>query len=228
MAVFTNGNDDPAFNPLAPPFDNDSDPVQYGLDGDDVIIPTLVIPSYLDGGRGNDTIISHAAPDTVLGGEGDDLIVNRGGNDFLYGGSGNDTVIGSGGLDTMEGNSGDDLLDGALGNDIIEGGRGLDRFQFSTALDATNNVDTIVDFRPDDDQIVLDATIFTALAPGSLSKKEFFEGKKAHDGNDHIIYNSNKGTIQYDADSKGNDKGIVFAIVDKHLDITFHDFQIIA
>ncbi len=228
MAIYTNGDDNPTFNPLAPPFYNDSDPVQYGLDGNDTIDPTIAFASYLDGGRGNDTIISHVAPDTVLGGEGNDTIVNRGGPDLLYGGSGDDIVIGGPVADTIEGNGGDDLIDGAFGNDLLHGGRGLDTFQFSTALDATNNVDTIDDFKPADDQIQLDATIFAVLTPGALLKKEFFVGKKAHDKNDHVIYNANKGTIQYDADAKGGNKGIVFAIVDKHLDITANDFHIVA
>ena len=67
MAIFTNSDDDPAFNPLTPPFYVDSDLVQYGLDGNDTLNPTW--PSftyYLDGGRGNDTIVANAGSGDVV------------------------------------------------------------------------------------------------------------------------------------------------------------------
>ena len=94
------------------------------------------------------------------------------------------------------------------------------------ALSATN-VDTILDFEHKVDDIALSQAIFTAIGT-TLSKGEFFIGSKAHDGNDHIIYNAKNGKLFYDDDGKGGDAKIQFALLDDHLKLNHNDFIMVA
>ena len=154
-----------------------SDSIEGG-DGDDYIdsssddpvdLPDLGFPSYMgfpavpadsdpnndkdfvDGGAGNDTIITGDDDDTIFGGSGDDLIDGGVDKDLINAGSGNDTIIGGEGNDTIDGGDGDDLIYGGLdpafpdllnipndgsvgdpdpelenGRDLIDGGAGND------------------------------------------------------------------------------------------------------
>jgi Ca2+-binding RTX toxin-like protein len=89
VQVGTNGNDPETYF-------NNTDPVIYGLDGDDFIRWTGSSGAYIDGGRGNDTLIGGMGGDTIYGGEGNDLIRGGGGSDVIYAGGGNDVVYVSG------------------------------------------------------------------------------------------------------------------------------------
>jgi Ca2+-binding RTX toxin-like protein len=63
---------------------------------------------YVDGGEGNDTILT-----------GDDA-------DTIYGGAGNDSIDAGIDDDYIDGGDGDDTIDGSIGNDTIYGGAGND------------------------------------------------------------------------------------------------------
>ena len=89
----------------------------------------------------------------------------------------------------------------ALGKDKLLGKGGKDIFVFADALTEAN-ADKIKGFKHKKDKIFLDQDIFAAVGP-KVSKKEYFEGKKAHDKNDHIIKKGNK--LYYDDDGKGGD-----------------------
>ncbi|MBU6230821.1 MAG: calcium-binding protein [Cyanobacteria bacterium REEB459] len=95
--------------------------------------------------------------DNLTGTAGDDLINGLAGNDTLRGGAGSDTLIGG---------QGDDSLMGEGGDDMLLGGAGRDRFVYDTRAAFTPTalgIDTILDFQPADDFIVLAKTTFTAL-----------------------------------------------------------------
>jgi Ca2+-binding RTX toxin-like protein len=121
------------------------------------------------------------------------------------------TRNGTRGRDTLKGAGGNDTLNGGYGNDVLTGGDGTDHFVFNAKLgtwktDRKVNFDTITDFTPGKDKILLDNAIFTKLgkgtpaSPGAL-KKNFFKKNKATDKNDFLIYNG--VVVSYDADGNG-------------------------
>ncbi|MFZ2969018.1 MAG: hypothetical protein WA080_08205, partial [Sulfuricurvum sp.] len=142
--------------------------------------------------------------------------------------SGLDTILnfenlfGSNYADTLTGNAGANSIDGGKGNDTLKGGSGRDSFVFSTALDATNNKDLIVDFVGSDDTIKLDHTIFTNLTVGTLATANFSADGTAHDTNDYITYNNHTGILSYDADGNGAGTAVAFAQIGEniHLSLT--------
>nr|WP_319949361.1 Hint domain-containing protein [uncultured Shimia sp.] len=106
---------------------------------------------FVDGGAGNDTIVTGDDADTIVGGSGDDSIDAGVDADTIQGGTGDDTIIGGEGNDTIEGGDDDDVIYGGLdpsapdylnipndgsvgdpdpvtnnGQDLIDGGAGND------------------------------------------------------------------------------------------------------
>ncbi|MCB1486501.1 MAG: hemolysin, partial [Bauldia sp.] len=111
---------------------------------------------------------------------------------------------------------------GGPGKDMLLGRGGKDVFVFDEALGAAN-ADKIKGFKHKKDSIFLDKDVFAAVGT-KVSKKEYFEGKKAHDGNDHIIRKGNK--LFYDEDGKGGKKQVLFAKLDKKAVTDHHDFDV--
>jgi len=85
---------------------SEGDTVEGGA-GDDLIV-SLAAYSLLDGGEGDDTLAGFFG-DRLLGGAGDDYLVSQAGQNLMRGGPGNDTLIG-GDEDTLIGGEGDDVL----------------------------------------------------------------------------------------------------------------------
>jgi|GEM_PF-606993 len=158
----------------------------------------------------------------------DDLRGNAGAN-TIWGAGGNDTIYGRDGNDTLNGNAGDDTLIGGDGNDVLVGGAGNDSFFFNTSLNATTNVDAIVDFSVSDDRMVLENGVFTALtATGALAASAFHIGAEANDASDRIIYDSGTGALFYDSDgSTGAAAAIQFASLGTGLALTEADFFVV-
>jgi len=104
----------------------------------------------------------------------------------------------------VRGNAGNNILNGRGGRDELVGLGGQDSFLFDTALDATFNVDAILDFNVADDTILLDRDIFSSsLGLGNISAGELVIGPAALDANDRIIYDSTSGALSYDSDGVG-------------------------
>ena len=124
------------------------------------------------------------------------------------------------------GSDGDNRLDGKGGNDTIQTGLGNDIVVFSAALDGST--DKITDFIVADDQIALDDFIFTALSLGALDASAFKDNILAPiDADDRIIYNSNTGSLFYDADGLGGAAAVKFATLATGLALTAADFAMI-
>jgi Ca2+-binding RTX toxin-like protein len=90
--------------------------------------PDLVVlgrtnkPTFLRGGRGNDSISGGNGEDQLFGEGGDDYLFGRNGNDSLTGGLGFDALLGGEGNDTLvpfSDLSGDDSLFGQGGHDVV-------------------------------------------------------------------------------------------------------------
>lgn len=104
---------------------SDNDRLAYGEETDDFEI---------DGGAGDDIILTGSGNDDITGGEGNDTIYGGDGTDTLRGGAGDDFVMGGGHDDTIYGGDGDDRIFGdgwgedgtTTGDDTIYGGAGKD------------------------------------------------------------------------------------------------------
>jgi Ca2+-binding RTX toxin-like protein len=143
----------------------------------------------------------------------------------LYGGDGNDTMRGYDAADFLFGGRGNDVLAGYDGNNFLEGGPGHDQFWF--AFDTTAGKDTIADFRVGEDVFGFDTGSFSGLGPdGTLAAKKFYIGHHAHDGNDRVIYNDDKGKLIYDHNGNHSGGETVVAKLAPHLHLTHNDILV--
>ncbi len=127
----------------------------------------------------------------------------------------------------ITGNVGNNRIDGGLGADRLTGLNGDDKFVFSTAL-GSGNVDTITDFAPGDDRILLDDAVFAGIGPaGPLSSAFLVLGTAAADADDRIIYNPLNGRLFYDADGNGAGARVQFAEIGAGLSLQASDIFVI-
>jgi serralysin len=200
-----------------------SDDWFFGGNGADTMdggIDTFVdYARYDDINHGNLTIrLDNSALNT--GSAAGDIYINIEG---IVGGAGNDTIYGNALVNNLFGQGGADVIDALLGSDSVWGGAGNDRFQFTTVLNATTNVDTIRDFTTGADDIVLSQAIFAGIG-ATLDASELRFGATAGDANDYIIYNSANGQIFYDANGNGAGGQTLFATVAAGTTLTIADF----
>lgn len=91
-------------------------------DGDDFAsIGTNVPSAIVDGGTGDDDLLSDSGADTLIGGADDDSLSDDGnaGNDVLDGGTGSDSIAVSGGNDDVTGGPGVDTVFLDSGDDTV-------------------------------------------------------------------------------------------------------------
>jgi beta-glucanase (GH16 family) len=95
--------------------------VMNGNIGNDTITGRSSVGDELSGGQGNDTIsaIQSTAHNYLNGNKGDDSLIGSNAGDTLRGGQANDVIVGG---------SGADWISGDLGNDTVSGGGGGDTF----------------------------------------------------------------------------------------------------
>jgi Ca2+-binding RTX toxin-like protein len=164
--------------------------------------------------------------DSLSGRGGQDRLFGERGRDTIDGGSGKDALFGGNDADLLRGGSGSDTLDGGRGPDTLIGGSGADQFVFSAPAGATH-ADTITDFTPGVDRILLQLAAFTALgATGNLQNARFVAGPAPINGNDRIMHDAASGRLFYDPDGTGAAAGLLFATVSPGLVLTASDFLI--
>jgi Ca2+-binding RTX toxin-like protein len=217
-----------------------------GAGGNDTYIVDQAGDVVVEGaGGGFDTVLTQASYTLAADAEVEVLTATQGtaafltGNAFanaITGHAGADQLKGLAGDDVLTGGSGHDRLSGGLGRDVLTGDTGKDVFVFDTAVAKKKNanIDTIKSFSVKDDGIWLDNAIFTALGrkgsltkPAKLKKDAFYQGSKAHDGDDRIVYNKKTGALSYDADGSGSKAAIKIATLTKNLKLTEKDFFVI-
>jgi Ca2+-binding RTX toxin-like protein len=208
--------------------------VLIGDGGDDICIVDNagdVVDETEGPDTGVDTVKSTVSFSFVDGlharGDLEDLVLLGGASIDGTGNALANVIKGNTGANTLDGREGADRLTGGDGHDVLTGGTGADKFVFDTALGKTN-VDTITDFSSLDDTIILENATFAKLKiEGVLKSKAFFEGKKAHDGNDRVFYNEKNGKLTYDQNGDNKGGGVKIAVLDKGLDLSAADFLVI-
>jgi Alginate lyase/RTX calcium-binding nonapeptide repeat (4 copies) len=144
----------------------------------------------------------------------------------ITGDSDADSLRGTSGSDLIDGKGGDDVIWAKNGSDVLRGSLGKDAFVFDTKPSSTN-VDTILDFSPDDDTIRLNDSVFTVLEQGTLSTGNFVIGDGAKDSDDYIIYNDKTGALSYDADGEGSAAAVQFGVIDNLAKLAASHFLVI-
>jgi Ca2+-binding RTX toxin-like protein len=143
----------------------------------------------------------------------------------------NANLTGSGNLNnnSITGNSGANRINGGYGNDTLSGGAGNDTFVFSWTLDSNYNRDIITDFSVADDTVELSKYLFTSLAPGNLSTANFVSGANASpkDSDDYVIYDTNTGSLYYDANGNGSGGSVKFVTLTGIPGLTVADFVVV-
>jgi Ca2+-binding RTX toxin-like protein len=183
-------------------------------------------------GTADFTFTGTADNNVMNGSEGINIFDGAAGNDTLWGNGGNDTLKGGAGNDFLDGGAGKDRLHGGLGVDLLRGGNDPDIFVFDTNWNTKGNADRIENYNKQD-SIFLEDKYFKVGPKGSLAKpkpmasKYFYAGTKAHDADDRIIYNKNKGALYYDPDGNGAKKAVLFATITNKLKIDYHEFFVI-
>jgi len=128
---------------------------------------------------------------------------------------------------TLIGNSASNTLNGKGGNDTLSGKAGRDRFVFDTVPNTSTNYDTLIDFRPADDTIRLDRTVFTALlVTGPLPTAAFVAGTTATNAAHRILYDTATGAVRYDADGTGPTAAVRFVTLATRPALTSSDFYV--
>jgi len=199
----------------------------------------------LKGGAGNDTLVVDSTSDTVTesSGQGNDTVeasvtYKLGANvenlvltgcDAING-TGNGAanhLTGNSAANTLNGAGGSDWLNGGGGNDTLNGGAGADHFVFD-GVGGPGNIDRIIGFAHNTDEIVLDQSAFAALGLGALGASNFVASSAgvAVDGDDHILYDTDNGKLYYDADGAGGEAAIQIAQLTGAPTITADDFVV--
>lgn len=79
-------------------------------DGNDYFFAyDLHVPTWINGGAGNDTLHGGESRDILYGGSGDDILLGHGGSDLLFGQGGYDQLMGGSGYDHYFGTYGDSI-----------------------------------------------------------------------------------------------------------------------
>ncbi|MFD1986914.1 calcium-binding protein [Mesorhizobium newzealandense] len=214
--------------------------------------------NILIGLGGNDTLDGKEGADTMQGGIGNDTyyVDNAGDHIVETIGQGIDNVqayvsfnltgqelenlqlrtsasingTGNSIANVIGGNSGNNIINGLGGNDTLSGAQGNDSFVFTTALDASTNVDTITDFSVVDDTIQVDNLIFAALGGnGTLTADQFVANASgtADNTSQHIVYETDTGWLYYDSNGSTAGGSTHFATLAANLALTNADFVVV-
>jgi Ca2+-binding RTX toxin-like protein len=141
--------------------------------GPDRLISAKLSSDTIDGGTGNDTLISHHGKDILNGGAGNDALYDQTGWSLLDGGDGNDIMSAGNGRDTLV---------GGAGNDTMTGGHKADTFR----LGDNDGHDVITDFDVERDILVFESVRFGS-GEGETDPETFLQENASASGRDVVI-----------------------------------------
>jgi len=138
----------------------------------------------------------------------------------LTGNAAANVLDGAAGNDTLSGGDGNDTLTGCAGNDRLTGGNGSDRFRFVTTGDGA---DTITDFTPGSDRILVVAANFGLVAGAAANLVVNGNPVSAAAA---FVYNSATGVLGFDADGNGAGAAVQLATLSTRPIISTTDIQL--
>ena len=119
-------------------------------------------------------------------------------------------------IENAIGSNKDDTLIGNSVANQLTGNAGHDYFVFASSL-SEFNIDTITDFNINDDKLVFDHSIFTALnATEQVTSREFLAGlhvKNAENPWQRLIFDTFSHCLYYDSDGSGENHAMPIAIL---------------
>lgn len=207
------------------------------------------------GGGGADRLNGGSGADRLIGGDGQDMYVVDNRHDHVVeyshaGHGGADTVfasvsyglpghvenlvltggeaskaVGNDEANSLTGNFADNRLTGGLGADTLTGHGGKDQFVFDSPVHK-GEADTITDFQPGYDKLLLDHAVFGALTPGHLAVTQFRQSGP-HTTDQHLVYNDMTGVLYYDRDGSGGAKPVALVHLDGAPALTAFDILIV-
>ncbi|MEL7465407.1 MAG: Calx-beta domain-containing protein [Pseudomonadota bacterium] len=182
-----------------------------GTNGRAAVGDTFVdIENLVGSATGRDLLFGDAGANRLTGLGGDDLIRGRAGNDQLEGGEGGDTLIGD------------------QGADVIVTGTGADTIVFNTAPNAAER-DRITDFESGVDTLQIDASVFGGgLVAGQTAVLVANGNPSASTGDATFLYDTDNGTLRFDADGNGAGASVLFAFLQNVPTIDAGDFEFVA
>ncbi|MBM1173080.1 M10 family metallopeptidase C-terminal domain-containing protein [Microvirga arabica] len=192
------------------------------FDAGSAVVANLLNASINTGEAAGDSYISIEG---VHGSQFNDLLTGSNFGNDLYGHEGNDQLYGAGGNDYLSGGGGNDTLTGGEGSDWLEGRAGRDVFRFDVALNASSNIDQIIDFSATEgDQIQLSRSIFGAISGFNLDSSAFAVGSTATTSLHRIVYDKGTGAVSYDDDGIGGAVQVQFAQLKAGTALTSYQF----
>ena len=150
------------------------------------------------------------------------------GRDTIYGNALSNDLWGNGGNDRIYGGAGDDFISGSRGKDRLTGGDGYDTFFFGNSALSRASTDVITDYNSNYDTIGLSKYTFSGIGRANtwMKASAFWQGTKAHDSNDRIIYNPTNGVVYYDADGTGSKDPIAIVKIGAGRTMSSPDFWV--
>ena len=159
------------------------------------------LANIIIGNAGNNILTAGLGNATIEGGLGNDTLLGGKGINVLNGGAGDDIInanIRGQGTNTIDGGTGNDSITGGAGVNILSGGEGADTFVFVKG----NGLTTITDFVSGTDHIQINSLAFKGLTVGSVFDDAFVANATgvATNTSQHFIYNTDNGSLYFDAD----------------------------
>lgn len=124
------------------------------------------------------------------------------------GGGSGDRLTGNALNNALAGNGGDDILSGGVGNDSMTGGIGRDRFLFTQGARfdrAQIGIDTVADFKRNQDKLVLDRATFKGLQKLDFASVE--NRRQAKQSDAEFTYIRKSGALFFNANGSNGGFG---------------------